>query len=512
MPRPLHSQTADLHSQRVPVSLAEYTHHPVAAVRKPTRQLRQPQQDSSSEDSSSEDDYGFDSDEYNSRGRSLAPPLSEKRARSYAFEGALPPEPYPLKAQTQKTTTAPVFNQLRNGRKGVFKPFTQEQEEDDDVPLAQRIPTALKAQKSIRKQVQQESDRKRRERSLAATRRALEGRRSPPPQVPEPVERGRSMTSTAAVQAASSRLPPGAQALPNVAPMSSSQEAAMMAQRSLHPPTRQRAKTLSGTAGVPAEELTNRLLKVQIQSQTKEPGQAPQAPRMPPVPAQHIRMEDSSTSLDRVSSTSRHSPQSPQPGGHSYPTSHASTEESSAAPTRTLRSMRSFHGIAPAEAVPPLPAALERRPTSSRGRKSNEVNQHPHSATEDIVRSRSVKRPSHDRPSRPSTEAQDVYSSPVPQLPPLPPIPASVPLLPPMNGARSRPASPSRGAFTLSNTVQTRVYISDMQRFNVVEIGPDTNAKDVLEMLQHQGDLRNEQRFSSSWMLYEVCHDFGMGK
>lgn len=47
-----------------------------------------------------------------------------------------------------------------------------------------------------------------------------------------------------------------------------------------------------------------------------------------------------------------------------------------------------------------------------------------------------------------------------------------------------------------------------MQRFNVVEAALDTNAKEVMALVAQRG----EERPSSSWMLYEVCSDFGMGE
>ena len=44
----------------------------------------------------------------------------------------------------------------------------------------------------------------------------------------------------------------------------------------------------------------------------------------------------------------------------------------------------------------------------------------------------------------------------------------------------------------------------------MVEVGPETNAKDVLDILEQQGDLREEARRSTGWMLFEVCQDYGM--
>lgn len=100
--------------------------------------------------------------------------------------------------------------------------------------------------------------------------------------------------------------------------------------------------------------------------------------------------------------------------------------------------------------------------------------------------------------------------------PPVPSLPASAilsshPISPTRTGFAHGSAAPATAPVQSGSVVQTRVYIGDMQRFNVVEAGPETNARDVLDMLGRQGDLRGEARLSSSWMLYEVCHDYGMG-
>ncbi|THG94652.1 hypothetical protein EW145_g8101, partial [Phellinidium pouzarii] len=129
---------------------------------------------------------------------------------------SVPPSPSPA----QDDSSAPVFNQLRNGRKGVFRPppgahngnvSTVSNDsgnstlppsgstEDDNVPLARRIPGALQAQKSIRRQVHDEREKRRRDRSAApgTSSRVHEGAVSPPLPAPqqqfvEQLERGRS--------------------------------------------------------------------------------------------------------------------------------------------------------------------------------------------------------------------------------------------------------------------------------------------------------------------------------
>jgi hypothetical protein len=53
-----------------------------------------------------------------------------------------------------------------------------------------------------------------------------------------------------------------------------------------------------------------------------------------------------------------------------------------------------------------------------------------------------------------------------------------------------------------------RIFIGDLQRFKMVEVSPDTTAKDILIMIEKQGEIRRE----SGWMVFEICQDFGLGK
>jgi hypothetical protein len=57
--------------------------------------------------------------------------------------------------------------------------------------------------------------------------------------------------------------------------------------------------------------------------------------------------------------------------------------------------------------------------------------------------------------------------------------------------------------------VQQRVFISSMQRFNMVEIGETTTAGDVIQMIEAEGSLKDFTG-SGGWMVFEVAQDFGM--
>jgi hypothetical protein len=97
---------------------------------------------------------------------------------------------------------------------------------------------------------------------------------------------------------------------------------------------------------------------------------------------------------------------------------------------------------------------------------------------------------------RPSLELER-SSGPGTQRPPVPPLP---------------PAEVLIGALVGRGTVtQQRVFIGDMQRFNVVEIGPTTNGGDVIEMVEAQGSLKGWVG-SGDWMVWEIAQDFGMGE
>jgi hypothetical protein len=60
--------------------------------------------------------------------------------------------------------------------------------------------------------------------------------------------------------------------------------------------------------------------------------------------------------------------------------------------------------------------------------------------------------------------------------------------------------------------MQQRVFIGNMQRFSVVEIGARTNAREVIAEVISRGDLTPEEARSGDWMLFEIANDFGMGE
>ncbi|KAF8157888.1 hypothetical protein B0H34DRAFT_656003 [Crassisporium funariophilum] len=72
---------------------------------------------------------------------------------------------------------------------------------------------------------------------------------------------------------------------------------------------------------------------------------------------------------------------------------------------------------------------------------------------------------------------------------------------------QQRPQLPSgTGGETVA---QQRVFIGDMQRFNMVQVGSATTAGDVIQMIEDEGSLVGWVG-SGGWMVFEVAQDFGM--
>ena len=58
--------------------------------------------------------------------------------------------------------------------------------------------------------------------------------------------------------------------------------------------------------------------------------------------------------------------------------------------------------------------------------------------------------------------------------------------------------------------VQQRVFIGNMQRFNMVEINESTTAGDIIEMIEAEGSFTDIAGIGG-WMVFEIAQDFGMG-
>ena len=362
---------------------------------------------------------------------------------------------------------------------------------EDDVPLARQIPGALKAQRTIRRQVRDELDQKRAERRAKAEQRALSSAVEPTfPQPPPPQPQPQQNSPSKLVG-------------------------------------RPRTRTLPSNVNSPfsAGDLTQKLLGLQTGPGAVASPTSPGVPPLPPSPwtASHSKRTSCDAPDSQALPTSRGRSMTGDAQSHSASLSRQPSR--APAPDRSLRPMRSFHRPSPRDveiAPPPVPlpvpdrapqpapsasAGLQRSGTSSRRRPAAE--EPPTYLAPALDRARSVKSDSR----RPSIE----------RTPPLPSaaMPAEVLRVRPNTSASQGPPAPAAvSAPSFSQPAKTagqgqmwqqRVFIGNMQRFVTVELGTGVSAGDVLNMADSQGGLEHGAG-SSGWMLWEVSQDFGMGE
>ena len=389
-----------------------------------------------------------------------------------------------------------VFTQARNGRKGVFHPPQRDLpvlpseigaaeskgEDDDEVPIAHRIPQALESLESIRKQVREENDQREWD------------RRSDYPTPPRP-KFFENLPSAMPLEMRGRNISPrqplaelqGSMFSPKTKVQSKLAEGTRRA-RSHHRPGE------PVTIAFPADDLTRRLLRVQAQGQPR----------------------DSDGVYTSASSAHQHpqngiQPQAAPSASYFSHASHSSQPPSSTDPYKNdmaghpLRHMRSFHGTSsnyPHSSGDIVPTPPLKRPSSSRTRNVEDTNENA------IIlgRAKSIKstRPSFDEP-------RSHYSTTDDFQPPVPPLPASTKSAMPSIRSASPPKNPASGRAT-GPTTQMRIFVGNLQRFNMVEIGAHTMAKDVLEIVRSHGDVHDDERTSGGWMVFELCQDFGMGE
>ncbi|SJL07662.1 uncharacterized protein ARMOST_11012 [Armillaria ostoyae] len=342
------------------------------------------------------------------------------------------------------------------GEYGQGSKAVQPRDSDDDVPLAQRIPTALKAQKTLRLKTKEERDQRRRDR---AARRARQ-----------------------------ETLRPAGAAAPAPQLMSSTQEAALHASRSIRRP---RTQTVSGPARrmpFAVEDLTQRLQHVQAADLRGEPVRSPSPPKVKTLRPMRSFHQPERRRFDEHALV-------PLPGG---PLVRSATRTRSRAHDDTHISRR---------VVSEMPADTEqklyRSTTRSRPRAHEDApraySEMPPDAEVKLARARSRVR----SPSRNQTEDA---------IPPLPRHSEDRKLT--KGGGRTSSEQPRATGSTPVPVVkgvvsQQRIFIGDRQSYNMVEIGASTNAGDVVDMVEAQGSLKGWVG-TGGWMLWEVAQDFGM--
>ena len=83
-------------------------------------------------------------------------------------------------------------------------------------------------------------------------------------------------------------------------------------------------------------------------------------------------------------------------------------------------------------------------------------------------------------------------------LPPVPPIPTYDTLMRQKSG----------------ETWQQKIFLGDVQRSTVVEVGTNTSAQDVIDTIESRGEIGPNDPNNNGgkgWMLFELAQDFGMG-
>ena len=358
-------------------------------------------------------------------------------------------------------------------------PIRKQSSDEDNVPLARSIPTALKAQKSIRKQVKEESVQRRHERALRmqAKMQNISG-------VPKSI--GPSTGAFQLGQTSPPRIPTRTQTLP--------------------PPMTSRRHPFA------VDDLTRKLADVQA---SMTPPNNQELHRSGTRSSHQHNQEPGPSSKSRRPSQELHQRPPPAP---SYP-----IHETFQKPT--LRPMRSFHRPTKPlqqdthEPLPTFelantgndPSLSARRPQTG----DPTTGKPPALSGFSLRRSRSTKLQSQARPmdddyetsarpsfSRPSAEisadSRAHWSEKAAALPPVPPIPTYDTLV----------KQKSEG------TWQQKVFLGDMQRSTLVEIGTSTTAQDIIDAIESRGEMGPRDASNNggkAWMLFELAHDFGMG-
>jgi hypothetical protein len=329
---------------------------------------------------------------------------------------------------------------------------------DDDVPLAEKIPTALSAQRSIRRQVRDEREARKRERDLNGEGRSFRNR-----------ETARSPPRT--FDAAGQRIVESQDAMSS------------------------KHRRRSADAPFTAEDLTQKLLKVQASDRKLSP-----VSRLRPLTDNASSRENPSglrtpnyrhagrpavQNLERLGNP----PEATQRRDAKY--RDGSQEFHSPAGSEPLlgRSTsgdrpRTRDGILKSRTTPGVVGAGYSNGKKSTISKSNE--DHSRSSLKPNAESQTSRRTStemHRATSHMQVSQRQQIDS--------------------FTSAGSSNPPPK--------TTLQRVFIGDRERFNMVEIGPTTSAEDVLGVVSSQGSLENLGG-TGGLMLWEVAQDCGMGK
>lgn len=568
-----------------------------------------------SDDETSDGSEDESTDDYGRPGASAAKNQKQQLQSQSQYQQA----PAPLSVQPRATPRSNL--KMTANAAAIIRASVNPSESDDDVPLAKSIPTALTAQKTIRRQVREERDQRRKDRALRVQQQQQ--------QEQQQQQQQQQALASSLSRHGTQRRPHGA-GTDDVAPLSNSQEAALAAEPvslSAHPTTRQRTQTMPNRPFSP-EDLVKKLQSAQNDLPLlPNPGLFPQppSPKRTSNEREHYRRPSGAAAaftappspgapMERPRSAGKMRDQLPQ---QQVPSQNAFV-------ARGLRPSKSFHRPSTSEnktnnSFLPTPAShtaanqthsqaygerehqmvMQQHQPQKIGRSLTQVSrpgarerkemaagagaggkpgqsslvdhfalfklgastsssgghQHSHSTSNEDRTVSSEKRapaklqkalsadPSRNpssataAPTSSSRTSSDAERSRRPSFSasrhpptPVPPLPISVSHSHSHSHSHAQPVSSSQGhshshsrsgapdvagpskpvSASNANATQQRVFIGDMQRFNLVEVTSSTTAGDVVEMVDSQGGLKGWVG-TGGWMLFEVAQDFGMG-
>ena len=391
---------------------------------------------------------------------------------------------------------------------------------DDDIPLAQRIPGALTAQRVIRRQVKEE-------------RRAERERRHRERQITLRPAGGMTMVDSQASQAVSLAI-----AIPHPTNNHTAATAgSSLVSRHLVPKQRPRTNTMPSKPSAPefgqafnAEDLAMKLQTVKMMAESSTSLASSVHIRQPqPTPLSHAsslrRAESKSAKMMAESSTFMASSihvRQPQTALLSHASSLRRSESKSKQRYDQSHPGPYSVGASPSTSAPHVvPTLKSKRSLEYRTQILDQTSVHKRSMSisrGDKEGTRQVQDgsiPPLPSPGRISTDDHRDRGRRVLVKPQADPRTTSTTISPEVERYRERPSQPSTNGGlpidALGPTTKQRIFIHTIQHPHLVDIGPMTSAGDLIASCEADGTLNNWAGLGG-WMVWEIAQDFGMGK
>ena len=363
-------------------------------------------------------------------------------------------------------------------------PARKQSSDEDDLPLARSIPSALKAQRTIRKKVREENAQRRQERAMRMQAKIQNV--SSVPRSPEPATTAFQHDQTSPPQFPSRTV---GRARTQTSPLSQTTRRSPFAVDDL---TKKLMDVQTSMTGPNDQEL-HRSGTRSSRQRTQEPGPSSksrpsQELSRPPPPAPLYPIHETFQKPTLRPMRSFHRPaKTSQPETHAPPP----TSDSGGAAITHSRSVRRPRTGDPTDNQPTTPTLSN---FSLQRSKSTKSQNQARPLDEDYG---STGRPSMSRPSA-EVSVDSHWSEKAAALPPVPPVPTYDMLMRQKSG----------------ETWQQKVFLGDMQRSTVVEVGTTTSAQDVIDAIESRGEMGPYDPGNNGgkgWMLFELAQDFGMG-